>query len=607
MKSTTWVVIKKSLDILPKSDTKKYLAVVLIQIFLGFLDLVGVLLLGLLGSLAIRGLSYQAPGNRVSELLSLLHLSDSNLRIQISIIGLLATSLLVFKSILSLYLGKRTLYFLSRRSAILSSLLVKKLFSKDLTTIQSDSIAARIYILTSGVDSITTGILGAIALLISDVSLLVILSLGLFIVDPILAILSLLYFSILGILLYWKMHIKVRNLGEQISTQTVHGNQKISEIISSYREIFLRNRRQFYSSTIGETRFNVANANAELMYMSNFSKYMMELFVVVGGLGIAAFEFITQPASRAIAIISIFIVTSSRIAPGVLRVQQGLLTIKSRIGTADSTFDLIQELGSEVESEQYSDSIDFSHRDFSSGLVVSNLYYKYPGSKIYALQDISLELKPGDNIAIVGPSGAGKSTLVDLILGILTPGKGSINISGIAPKEVIRTWPGALAYVPQNIVINQGTIKSNICLGYPEETISDSEIWNALAGANLEEFVKKLPNQLHTSIDDRGTNLSGGQRQRLGIARALFTNPKMIVLDEATSALDAETEKNITEAIHGLHGQVTVVIIAHRISTITDADEIIYIDEGRVRARGTFMEVRSLVPDFENQAKLMGL
>ena len=607
IENETFMLINKCFKALPKSDIRKYFTVVLVQILLGFLDLIGVVLLGLIGSLAIRGLNYQKPGDRVSQLLNFLQISELNLRTQITILGVIATTFLVTKTLLSLYLGKKILFFLSRRSALLSSSLVNRLFAQDITLVQNESIASRIYILTTGVDGITTGVLGALALLVADISLLTILSVGLFVVDWTLAIISLIYFSLLGYMLYSRMHIKVKKLGQEITNLTIEGNQKIQEIVMSYREILIRNRRHFYSSIIGKTRFETANANAELKYMSNFSKYLMELFVVIGGLGIAAFEFVTQPASRAIAIISIFLATSSRIAPGILRVQQGLLGIKSQMGVAAPTIQLIDELAEIDLVVDESREIDYEHEGFEANLKVFDLTYRYPNSTNFALQKISFEVENGKHLAIVGPSGAGKSTLVDLILGILTPTSGAIDISGIQPNEAIKLWPGAMAYVPQNISINKGTIKSNICLGYEPEEVSDEKVWESIAGAQLDTFVRSLPLALNSEIDDRGTNLSGGQRQRLGIARALFTNPKLIVLDEATSALDAETEKNISEAISGLHGRVTVVVIAHRLSTVAKADEVIYLDEGIIKAKGSFLEVRNLIPDFDNQAKLMGL
>jgi ABC-type bacteriocin/lantibiotic exporter with double-glycine peptidase domain len=598
---------KKCLRVLPESDIRKYTLVVAIQVLLGLLDLVGIFLFGLLGSLTIRGISYQKPGDRVSQVLQLVGIENSNLRTQVTIVGLAATAALIIKSILSLSLGKKTLYFLSRRSAILSSNLISKLFSKDITVVQRDSISSLIYNLTSGVEGITTGILGSIALLIADISLLLILSAGLLLVDPALAVVSVFYFATLGYILYRKMHIKYRQLGEQVTNLTIEGNQKISEIISSYREVLVRNRRQFYSRIIGEARLRTSNANAEIGYMGNFSKYLMELFMISGALGIAAFEFLTQPPSRAIGIISIFLATSSRIAPGILRLQQGILGIKNKAGTAQTTLDLIDSLH-DSEIEDITDSgLDFEHIGFVGSLELSNVDYQYPAAEKKALNNINLKINEGKFIAIVGPSGSGKSTLVDLILGVLHPTNGEIRISSLSPKEVINKWPGALGYVPQNVVINQGTIKSNICLGYSPVEVKDSSIYSAIAKAQLTDLINELPLSLETKIEDRGTNLSGGQKQRLGIARALFTNPKFLILDEATSALDALTEHKITDSISELYGKVTVIVVAHRLSTVVKADDVIYLSDGRVMAQGSFAEVRSKIPDFDRQAKLMGL
>ena len=603
----TYGTIKEALNLLPRQDNLKYVLIIIIQIVMSLLDLIGVILLGLLGSLAVRGLSYQGPGDRVKALLKLINIDSSSLKVQVTVIGILATFFLITKSLIALVIYKRTLYFLSRRSAILSSSLVNRMFTKDLTFIQKESIASRIYTLTSGVDSITTGILGSLASLTSDVSLMIILSAGLFVVDPTLSLITVTYFSILGLLLYFKMHIQVRNLGEDIAKKTIDGNSRISEVVSSYREILIRDRRKFYADRIGKSRLDSANSKAQLSYLSNFSKYLLELFVVIGGLCIAAFEFITQDPSRAVAIISIFIATSTRIAPGILRIQQGFLTIKSCMGSANTTLELIRNLNSVAEIESYYKALTTSHIGFIGNINFQNVNYRYPTSDSDAVSKISFSLKEGQSAAFVGPSGAGKSTLVDLMLGVLQPSGGSIAISGFDPSETIKNWPGALGYVPQNVVISEGTIKSNICLGYDECEVSDELIWKALDTAHLTEFVKSLPRGINTKIDDRGTNLSGGQRQRLGIARAVFTNPKILVLDEATSALDAETEMRITESIQSLHGKVTVIVIAHRLSTVINADTVFYIESSKLVASGKFDEVRSMVLDFDKQARLMGL
>jgi ABC-type multidrug transport system fused ATPase/permease subunit len=216
-------------------------------------------------------------------------------------------------------------------------------------------------------------------------------------------------------------------------------------------------------------------------------------------------------------------------------------------------------------------------------------------------------VQPGDFIALRGALGAGKTTLVDCLLGILDPDKGKVLISNEPPLYAISKWPGSIAYVPQDVVVINGTIKENVAMGYPSSSYADESIWNALNVAHLDEYVNSLPDGLNSSVGDRGTKMSGGQRQRLGIARALFTKPHLLVLDEATSALDGETETRISDSIQQLRGTVTVVIIAHRLSTVKNADKVVYLKEGRVMAQGNFNEVRELVSDFDRQAKLMEL
>ena len=227
--------------------------------------------------------------------------------------------------------------------------------------------------------------------------------------------------------------------------------------------------------------------------------------------------------------------------------------------------------------------------------------------RLTAISNISLDISELTISAIVGPSGAGKTTLVDAILGVVTPEEGEIKISGHNPLDSISLWPGAISYVPQDVKIFSGTVAENVALGFPSEHIDVSQIKKSLASAHLLEFALSLPQGLDTQVGDGGSNLSGGQRQRLGIARALYTNPKLLILDEATSALDGETEAEITDAIYSLKGRTTLIIIAHRLSTIMNADHVIYMQDGKIRSQGKFEEVRASTPDFDRQAQLMGI
>jgi len=251
--------------------------------------------------------------------------------------------------------------------------------------------------------------------------------------------------------------------------------------------------------------------------------------------------------------------------------------------------------------------LDREHPNFVAEVEMSKISFTYPGQETPALRAVNLKVNRGESIAIVGPSGSGKTTLVDVLLGLLNPDEGDVTISKISPRRAIENWSGAVAYVPQNVAIMNGTIRENVTLGYPVGPEVDEFVHEALRLAQLSDLIKEMPAGLDTNVGERGAKLSGGQRQRLGIARALFTNPQLLVLDEATSSLDGQTESDISAAINSLHGQITVVLIAHRLSTVRMADEVIYVSRGEIIARGSFEEVRNAVPDFDTQAELSGM
>jgi ABC-type bacteriocin/lantibiotic exporter with double-glycine peptidase domain len=236
-----------------------------------------------------------------------------------------------------------------------------------------------------------------------------------------------------------------------------------------------------------------------------------------------------------------------------------------------------------------------------------NISFTYPHSNEPTLRNVNMEIIRGQIVGIFGMTGSGKSTLIDLILGLLQPSSGSITISNSTPKHAISNWPGSIGYVPQDVFVENSSVKENICLGFNQELVPDDLVWEALNLADLSDFVKGLEGQLDYRISDAGKNLSGGQRQRLGIARALLTQPKIVIFDEATSALDAETENRVSESIMKLTGECTVIFIAHRLSVVRSADMIYYIDKGKIVNQGTFKELRKLNADFNNQANFMGI
>jgi ABC-type multidrug transport system fused ATPase/permease subunit len=337
------------------------------------------------------------------------------------------------------------------------------------------------------------------------------------------------------------------------------------------------------------------------------SKYVIETAVVVGTIIVGASQFLFQDAYHAAANLAIFLAAGSRIAPAILRIQQGSISIKSGIGYAGSTLELLENLNQTPKVNESYTSSSTEYKGFESTVVIDKLSLIYPEKSKNALSNVNLLLKPGTSTAIVGPSGAGKTSLVDVILGVIKPTSGDVRISGLSPLDVFDKWPGAIGYVPQNTIISQGSIKSNITLGYPDEIFSDQLIWEVVEIAQLKEFVASLPNGLDTVVGEMGQKISGGQRQRLGIARALITKPKLLILDEATSSLDSQVENSITEAIDSLSGNLTTIVIAHRLSTVRIANLVVCLKDGEVVSTGSFDHVKNSVPNFNLQAKLMGL
>jgi ATP-binding cassette, subfamily B, bacterial PglK len=611
--------VRASFALLTKRDRRLFGLATLAQMLLSLLDLAGILLIGAIGAVAISGIDPNAlPASLLDwkERFGLGSLTASQL---IGLLATIAVVLLLTKTLLSALITRRMLRFLANRQADVSARLARKILSRPLLEVQRWSTSEVLYALTGGVSAAITTLLGSTLIIATEVFLFAIIGIGLFIVDPLLTLSAAGFFAVIVYFLQiWLGRASSRNASIQanrgMSTITT-----VSEALTTYRETTVLNRRDFYIDRFDRLARESARAGATNAFLAEIPKYVLESALVVGAFVLAIVQFLTKDLAAAAAIVGLFLAAGFRIIPALLRLQGAGISIRSAAAAARKTFELAFWFGlkdgqgessnriSDSQARAIRERIAAGHGDFNAEVVVTDVTLIYPDAERPAVIGASARVGSGRSLALVGSTGAGKSTLADLILGVLEPDSGEVLISGVPPREAVVRWPGAIAYIPQSVGLTEGTVRENVALGLPDLAIDDELVWEALERAHLAEFLRDTREGLHTVIGERGVRLSGGQRQRLGIARALYTRPRLLVLDEATSALDAETEQAITETLRELEGDVTTITIAHRLATIRFADEVVFMRHGVIEARGSFEEVRASTPDFERQAHLLGL
>ena len=327
-------------NILDKKDKKKAILFSATQSILSVLDLIGVALIGIAGAITARGLSSNGPGDRVSKFLKSINIEAYSFQAQVIIIGVSAILILAAKTLLSAYITYKSFSFLGRKSTQLTYILLNKLLAQSVLSINQKSASQRLYSLTVGAQVVTLEIIGTFIVLISDVSLLIVMAAGLLYVDTAMALIAFSFFGLLGVILYKLMHTRAVKYGSELTNYSIKGNEKILEVIGSFRENFVRNKRLYYATEIQKIRSKVSIASAELQFLPNLSKYVIEISIVLGALVMGAAQFALQDSSRAVANLLVFMAAGTRIAPAILRVQQGLIGIKSGLGRAEPTLEL---------------------------------------------------------------------------------------------------------------------------------------------------------------------------------------------------------------------------------------------------------------------------
>lgn len=609
-----------SLNLLDRSDRRKLIWATIAQMATAFLDLAGIFLIGLVMAVGAIAAGTNTQSSTTLGLVNRLAPNQPSAARVAVYLAIGAVALLVAKSVISVFLTRRILNFLARRQAIVTERLATALLSQPILLVQRRSTQETAYALTTGVLFATLTILGQGVIVASEVALLSVLTVGLLVVSPILTLVAVVFFVAIALALHRFLSETASRLGNSVGESAVSSYEVIQNALKSYREIVVTHRRSYFIEHFTQLREWTVVLQADLQLLAVIPKYVFEIALVIGGVALACATVWSLPLADAIAIITVFLAAGSRVVPAILRLQVAVLSARSAVGQAAPTFALAGELGiaggrSDVgvrhsmtfETSSPPTPLSEPAKGFIPAIRARNVCFAYPGSTAPALSDVSIDVWPGGAFAIVGPTGSGKSTLADMLIGVLQPDTGTITCGGLPPHEAVAKWPGSMAYVPQDVALVGGTVRENVALGLWPVDVDDSRVWEALQDVGLADFLESNRDGLNTVVGEDGLRLSGGQRQRLGIARAIYSRPRLLILDEATSALDAETESALTRTFQRLHGTVTIVTIAHRLATVVDSDEILYLEDGRVAGRGTFTELLSCSEGFRRQAKLLGL
>ncbi|MEE1166508.1 MAG: ABC transporter ATP-binding protein [Treponema sp.] len=377
---------------------------------------------------------------------------------------------------------------------------------------------------------------------------------------------------------------KIGKAGDLQNRLNAENTKWFNQGFYSIKETKVMQQEDFFIDKYSESYTKYTKSTSDYLYVQRFPKSIIEMVTIGGILLLIAVKMIfTNDAQSLIPTLGVLALAAVRLMPCLNQTISMINNIKFKMPLFNEIFDdLLAVRNNKDLDERKMNVITKSHLDFQHSIQVENLSFSYPSKNEKVFDGISFSIPKGSFVGIVGPSGAGKTTFVDILLGLLTPTSGTILVDGQDISKNIGGWLDNVSYVPQSIYLIDGTIRENITFGIPSDQVCMERLQTALKMSELYDFVQSLPEKENTKVGDRGSRLSGGQKQRIGIARALYRNPNVLVLDEATSALDNQTEKQITNTILKLKGKITIISIAHRVSTLEDCDFKVNFEKGKV-------------------------
>ncbi len=437
--------------------------------------------------------------------------------------------------------------------------------------------------------------------LMSFVSLIAVLAIA----QPFVGLVTFVYLGLIALVLQFQISRRAKQAGRVALTYSLRSSRLITEMIGALKEVTLRGSAHELADIVRENRARATQARANSQFLAQVPRHVLDValiggIVIVGGAGFLS----AGNVQGAMGSIALFGLAGFRLAPALVRFQAVLQQLHVSGPHARVVLNEVHNSDRYVEAARAGDSAAMPA--LPSVLRFDDVSFRYHADAADAVRGVTLEIPFGSQVAFVGASGAGKSTMVDLLLGLIEPTRGTISVDGVPLKQILNAWRAQISYVPQEVSLFDSTVAQNVALSWRAD-FDRERVRSALGQAQLLPLIETRDGGIDSRIGERGLALSGGQRQRMGIARALYTDPQVLVMDEATSALDTATEAAVTKAIEQLRGRVTTITVAHRLSTIRHADRVFFMRDGEVAAAGTFDEVVASESEFAIQAALAGL
>ena len=587
--------VKASLAFMTPKESSRWFFLTGLRAFLSLLDLVGILAIGfIIASTAI----FLTSGSDPDRVLIVAGVSIPAVNAQtLPWVSGAVLGLFLVKALFSFLLTRKAALFIAEVEARASRRIAEISLGSDLSTAREKSREEVIFAVQVGAPSAFSVLFNQVGTIIAEGSLFFVVATGFFFVDPVITIAAIIYFGVVAYAIQFFVGTLMNRSGERLKSGTILANSAVTDLVNVFRELTVLNLRDAYIGRIYKNRLDASRNSANQYFLSGMPRYVIESALLIGlGLFVVGQALVGDLVSSA-ATIGVFLSGGFRLTAAMLPLQSALLTMKGVIPQAITAQEILareitfehpgEKLGSFTASDGHPGD---SGRKRAVTVQLKGVSFSYPGQSSQTLQNVTLEILAGAQVALIGPSGAGKSTIADVMCGLLPPSSGEILLLVGEGGERAAPIP-SVSYVPQKPGLVSGTIANNVALGVDTEQIDEERVLECLSRACLSEVIEGLPEGIHSDLGKLQDSLSGGQAQRLGLARALYTRPGLLVMDEATSALDAESEAEIAKALDELRGSVTVVLIAHRLNTIQHVDQVFLIEQGRVSDSGTFKEL----------------